>query len=652
MPAGEGHVIVTSRTTVFGSLGKTLAVDVLDRSESADFLTHRLTHVDREQADRLADLLGDLPLALEQAAAYLDSTHLSVTSYIDMWRIRSEELLSRGEVLGHEHTVATVWDLSVERAARDEPATADLIKLCSFLGPGIIPSFLFPFAKDELAEPLHSVVEDDLLWADTIGAIARYSLCQIFRDEAISTLTFHRLVQTATRRKMSKDEKAHFSDMVLRILRHDAPGEITRTPEDWPWWYVFLQHVLFAVEQTADFATDKGPAAWLLSRAAAYLKTHGRPGEARPLYERALALAEDEFGKADPRVAPILNDLSETLSELGEIQNAMDVMTRCLAIVDKAFERQSLESVTYRINYAKCLRSTGNLYESRRVAEECMGRIDADSDALSSQLRPALVTLASVLFDLGEIRRARSMIERALNLDTEESEADVAILLNNLAATLSRDGDTERAAEFLAKSLYITQNLYGPNHPDVAATLNNLATLKLEEHDFATAKELLERALPIIEESYGARSSASLSALNNLAAATRASGDSDEAEVLYYRAVEIARTVYGPSQPELGKIVSNLSVALMESGKLFKARPAAAEAVKLAETCYGINHLVVASRLVVLAMIQSKLGHVKEANRTLRRCKHIVELNRDSEDPRLRDLRDFLRASVIKISQH
>ncbi len=642
IPAGQGRVIVTSRTTVFGSLGKTLAVDVLDRSESINFLTHRLARVDQEHADQLADLLGDLPLALEQAAAYLDSTQLSVTSYIDMWRIRSEELLSRGEVLGHEHTVATVWDLSVERAARDQPATADLIKLCSFLGPNIIPSFLFSFAKDELTEPLHSVVDDDLFWADTIGAIARYSLCQTFRNDAVIILTFHRLVQAATRRKMSKEEKTHFSNIVLRLLFHDAPGEIARTPEDWPWWYVFLQHVLFAVEQTADFATEKGTAAWLLTRAATYLKTHGRPAEARPLFERALAIAEVEFGKKSPRVAEILDDLSETLAELGEVQKAMDVMTQCLTIVNEAFEPQSLQSILYNISYARRLQSAGNLQESRRVADKCLARIEADSDTLSSQLRPALMVLASVLFDLGEVRRASLMIERALRLDAEESEVDVAIMLNNLAAALLRDGDDERAAEFLTQSLYITQNIYGPNHPDVAATLNNLAVLKRDQHDFTTAKELLERALRITEESFGTQSSASLSVLNNLAAVTRASGDSDEAEILYTRAVEIGRKVYGPSHPDLGKIVSNLSVALMDAGKLYKARPAAAEAVKIAETCYGTNHPNVAMRLFVLATIQRKLGDVKQAARTLRRCIRIVELNRDSEDLPLRDLRDFL----------
>lgn len=567
IPTGQGHVIVTSRMTIFGSLGKILAVDVLDRDESIDFITHRLARVDQGDADRLADLLGDLPLALEQAAAYLDSTQLPVTSYIDMWRTRSEELLLRGEVLGHEHTVATVWDLSVERAEQDQPATGDLIKLCSFLGPNIIPSFLFSFAKDELDEPLRSVVDDDLFWAETVGAIARYSLCQLFRDDTIITFSFHRLVQAATRRKMPHEEKARFSDTVLRLLRHDAPGDIARTPEDWPWWYVFLQHVLFAVEQTAGSATDKGTAAWLLSRAATYLRTHGRSTEARPLFERALTMAEDEYGKNDPRVAMILDHLSETLAELGETRKAMDAIAQGLTIVDEAFERQSLESIQYHVNYANRLRSAGNFQESKSVLEECLTCIEADSDdALSPALRPALVALSAVLFDLGEVHRASSMIERALQLDPEQSEIDVAVMLNNLAAALLREGDAERATEFLAQALYINQRTYGPNHPAVAVALNNLAVLKKDQHDFATAKELIRRALSINEESFGVESSSSLATLNNLAAVTRASGDSDEAEALYVRAVEIGRKVYGPSHPELGKMVSNLSVALMEAG--------------------------------------------------------------------------------------
>ena len=101
----------------------------------------------KTKSGQLADVLGDLPLALEQAAAYLDTTRMPLGTYLSLWKTRSEELLARGQVVGHDHTIATVWDLSVERVAREQPAALDLLKISAFLAPNIIPTFLFLVSK-------------------------------------------------------------------------------------------------------------------------------------------------------------------------------------------------------------------------------------------------------------------------------------------------------------------------------------------------------------------------------------------------------------------------------------------------------------------------------------------------------------------------
>ena len=142
VPSGVGNVLITTRRTTFGSLGKTISVEVLHRKDSIAFLQKRRPSVEKEKCNELAEALGDLPLALEQVAAYLDVNQVSLTTYLHLWKTRSQQLLERGQVLGHEHTIATVWNISVEKIAELSPAAVDVLNISAFFAPSVIPSFL------------------------------------------------------------------------------------------------------------------------------------------------------------------------------------------------------------------------------------------------------------------------------------------------------------------------------------------------------------------------------------------------------------------------------------------------------------------------------------------------------------------------------
>lgn len=95
---------------------------------------------------------------MEQAAAYLGQTGTPPGEYLALLRTHAERLLSRGHVLGHEHTVATVWEPSYERVVAADPAAGDLLRLCAFLGPEPIPLDLFTGHADRLPEALAGAV--------------------------------------------------------------------------------------------------------------------------------------------------------------------------------------------------------------------------------------------------------------------------------------------------------------------------------------------------------------------------------------------------------------------------------------------------------------------------------------------------------------
>jgi hypothetical protein len=134
-------------------------------------------------AATLAATLGGLPLALEQAGAYVAATGaVTLASYAELFATRALELLRRGQPLGYQHTVATTWSLALQRLHESEPAAVDLRTLASFLGPDDLPLLLLAKHANELPEPLAATAADPLALADAVAALRRYSLVRVVAD--------------------------------------------------------------------------------------------------------------------------------------------------------------------------------------------------------------------------------------------------------------------------------------------------------------------------------------------------------------------------------------------------------------------------------------------------------------------------------------
>ncbi|MGB6162640.1 MAG: FxSxx-COOH system tetratricopeptide repeat protein [Pseudonocardiaceae bacterium] len=127
LPGSGGHVVITTRRAGFASVSGVLEVDVLERAESLALLHRRIPSLTPEQGQRLAELLGDLPLALEQAGAYLDTTKLPVPEYLTLIKQRGGDMLGKGRVVGYEHTLTTVWNLALDRVTQQRPAAMELL---------------------------------------------------------------------------------------------------------------------------------------------------------------------------------------------------------------------------------------------------------------------------------------------------------------------------------------------------------------------------------------------------------------------------------------------------------------------------------------------------------------------------------------------
>jgi hypothetical protein len=138
-------------------------------------------------------------LALEQAAAYLEQTRMSLPDYLGLLSERAGDLLELGELTDHPDTVATTWALSLARALAEAPAAEDLAALCAFLAPDDIPRSLPAEHTQLLPELLRQATGDRLAYARLVGVLGRYSLVTVSEDG----LALHRLVQAWVRARPS-----------------------------------------------------------------------------------------------------------------------------------------------------------------------------------------------------------------------------------------------------------------------------------------------------------------------------------------------------------------------------------------------------------------------------------------------------------------
>ena len=305
-------------------MGPVLDLDVIGLPDAVRMLRARVPDLGQETGEQIAEELGRLPLALEQAAAWLDRSQMPGQEYLELLRSRGADLYARGQVSDRHDTIATLWEISVGRITAENPAAVQLLGVCAYLAPEPIPLDLFTAHADLLPEPLSSAAADRLAFSDAIAVLVDYSLAK----RTPAGLQLHRLVQATIRARDSSPARPAASTsretppmadegagpamdplaVALRLLRADAPAEIMGAPQAWPRWAVLLPHVLAATGHADHASRQPGPAvmedaAWLLDRAGTYLQVQAQLTDAKALLERALAIDEAAYGPDHPDVA-------------------------------------------------------------------------------------------------------------------------------------------------------------------------------------------------------------------------------------------------------------------------------------------------------------------------------------------------------------
>jgi tetratricopeptide (TPR) repeat protein len=535
-PTPQGHLLITTRAQALGRTTKAIKVDAMTPDEGALFLLRRAgifepeTAVDKDdlryrEALQIVQTLGGLPLALDQAGAYIEEVGCTTTDYLELYEKHRKSLLARRGALSLDHpeSVATTWVLSFAHAQQANSAATALLRLCAFLAPDEIPEEIITEGAAELGPPFNELASSPLAVNEAIAELLRYSLIQ--RHSENKALSMHRLVQTVLKDEMPDIEQRLWAERAVRAVNHIFPEVEFDT---WPLCERYLPHALACAELVRQEGMMLLEAARLLSRAGYYLYERGRYAEAEPLCQHALAIFEHQLGPEHPDTAQSLNNLAELYYAQGRYEQAELLYERALAIREQQLGPQHPET-------AQCLNNLAALYKEQ-----------------------------------GKYARAEDLVQRALAIREQQlgpENPDTAQSLNNLALLYHDQGKYEQAEPLYQRALAIREQQLGPEHPDTAQSLNNLAGLYYSQDKYEQAEPLLVRALAICEQQLGSEHPDTAQSLNNLALLYQAQGRHSEAEQLYQRALHIYKQVSGFEHHYTRAVQRRLASLLREMGR-------------------------------------------------------------------------------------
>ena len=511
---GGGHVLITSRTRDWNGVAESdRELGVFDRDDAVKFIIERTGQSDENAAEVLANELGCLPLALEQAGSYIKTRYKSIDEYLTLFRERHEALLQRERPANYPDTVATTWEISFQQAERDTKSAADFAALCAYVAPDNIPRWLFSNVPSSLAEEL-PLLADDVEFEDAMAALQNYSLITVTED----AISIHRLMQMIVRDRLGEDGERKWVEMAVQLLNGAFPSD-TDDRTTWPSYAALMSHVLQVKEHAERLGIASETVAVLLSNAGNYLRVQADFSTARLFHEQALKIMKVVYGDNHPNVAGALNNLGLVLAELGDYPNAKDYHEQALKI------RKAI-------------------YGDKHP-----------------QVAMSLNNLGLVLAELGDYPNAKECFEQALGIYKAiygDKHPDVASALFSLGTVLELSGDYPNAKDYHEQALKIRKAIYGDKHPQVAMSLNNLGLVLVDLGDYPKAKECFEQALKIRRVVYGDKHPYVATSLNNLGVILVKLGDSIQAKDCQEQASEIYKAIYGDKHPKTIRALNTL----------------------------------------------------------------------------------------------
>jgi len=556
----SGHVLISSRNQNWQTVGRTFPLGVFERAESVKFLLRRTRRAeDATTVDKLAAALGDMPLALDQAAALIGQTHLAFADYLERFETHWGDLLRSGKPSSdYPLSVAMTWELSFRQVEDQFPRAADLLAMCVFFSPEGIPRRLIRAAASHATPALAPVLADAISCGELIGQLTGFSLV----DATDRVVRMHPLASALGRDRLGEQERAAWASVAVRAVASlfSFDASVLRT---WPESAELLSHALAAASHADRLGVAPESVRSVYNHAGDYLLALARYDRAKRLLERAAEIALELWGADSPRHSPIANNLGRVLLRTGDLAAARVQFERALVLDEKVYGPAHPHVAELVNNRGVCLHGLGEVDRASADFQRALEIYELNFGPDHAKTASILNNLGFLLLCRGEYGPARARLNEALRMSQTTlgtSHPTVAAVLRNLGACCRATRDTQDARLCYEKALDIDVAVFGQDHPDTASDLAGLGETFEDLGESHLARDLLERSVAI-EETHPATAAVRLvPRLRALARTLLSLGEVPEAQACALRADRLAepRTTDTPALfSTSGRIHSN-----------------------------------------------------------------------------------------------
>jgi tetratricopeptide (TPR) repeat protein len=576
---GSCHVLITSRFMGWSSGIETYRVWVLDPGPARELLLRRFgrseTPVERQVCDTLAKKLEYLPLALEQAAAYVAAQPpgWGFAEYLRLYEANEHAFLIEKTpgATEYPHSVHLTWRATIDKLPQGARA---ILRLHAFLASTPTPAGMFVRGADRIAEEGKMIAAETGMPADEdiegagefsvrkwISSLAKYSMVQLQPEDSFSV---HGLVHEVEWHAMGERR----SDVLERTtgLFISYAERPSWEPESRRMWDVLLPHAARLVEQKLGLSQQ----VILLDCIKDVYDERGDFRHAIPAQRQRLLLQELELGPEHPDTLTSVNNLARLLRLNGEYEAAEALNRRVLQARERILGPDHPDTLVSINNVAVGLYYKGEY----AAAEPLYQRVLEARERLQGPEDPATLgianNLAALLQGKGDLGAAELLYQRILEARQRvlgPEHPHTLMSLNDLAALLHRKRDYAAAEPLYQRILEAKERVLGPEHPDTLLSVNNLAVLLYDKRDFKAAEPLYRRALETRERVLGPEHPETLQSVNSVGRLLCTKGEHAAAELFYRRALETRERVLGPGHPNTLSTLENLIDLLAETSR-------------------------------------------------------------------------------------
>ncbi|KAF6834014.1 Kinesin light chain 5 [Colletotrichum musicola] len=628
----NSKILITSRNLdaaerLTGSIKMIYTVLTMEDEQTLQLLQKKLGRdVNEAAAIRLSRALGRIPLAVNQAAAYINkrSPRVTILSYLDEFQKsenRKGTLLrsDRGDIRrydGVSNSIIVTWQVTFEQIKREQPRAANLLSLMSYFHAQNIPDYMLHNYSSSNIDSEKSNVKrqqtssDD--FEDDLDVLRGYSLITITATPGL--LEMHSLVQFCTKVWISEfGSPDQWKTLFLQSASEHFPSGVFGT---WQQCQMLMPHVQPLLDK--EPSEERNWMEWgkLLMNVSRYLVMIGNDSKAEVILQQVVSTRAEILGQEHPSTLTSMTNLSSAISRQGRLKEAEELDVRVMETRNRVLGEEHPDTLTSMANLASTFSNQGRWKEAEKLQSQAMGIWQRVLGEEHPNTLTSMANLALTFWNQGRWKEAEELevrvMGRSLRVLGEEHPTTLTSMAN-LASTYRNQGRWKEAEKLEVQVMETNKRVLGEEHPDTLASIKNLALTHCNQGRWKEAEELDVRVMETSKRVLGEEHPHTLASMNNLASTYRDQNRCKEAEELEVWVMERNLRVLGEEHPTTLTIMATLALTYRHQGRWKEAEELEVRVMERSKRVLGEEHPDTLVSMANLASTYRSHGQFKEA---------------------------------------